>query len=51
MTAGDQKETFQELVEQTLGEDCSYDMVRTIYDNLNEMLEEQEGRTGTVEAG
>ena len=41
MTAGDQKETFQELVEQTLGEDCSYDMVRTIYDNLNEMLEEQ----------
>ena len=41
MTAGDQKETFQELVEQTLGEECSYDMVRTIYDNLNEMMEEQ----------
>ena len=41
MTAGDQKETFQELVEQTLGDDCSYEMVRTIYDNLNEMLEEQ----------
>lgn len=41
MTAGDQKEIFQELVEQTLGDDCSYEMVRTIYDNLNEMLEEQ----------
>ena len=41
MTAGDQKETFQELMEQTLGDDCSYEMVRTIYDNLNEMLEEQ----------
>lgn len=41
MTAGSQKETFQALVEETLGEDCSYEMVRTIHENLNEMLEEQ----------
>ena len=41
MTAGSQKETFQLLVEETLGEECSYDMVRTIHENLNEMMEEQ----------
>lgn len=41
MTAGSQKETFQALVEDTLGEECSYEMVRSIHENLHEMLEEQ----------
>ncbi|MDO4343286.1 MAG: DUF4317 domain-containing protein [Eubacteriales bacterium] len=41
MTAGGQKETFKSLVEETLGDECSYEMVRTIHENLNEMIEEQ----------
>ena len=41
LTAGGQKETFQTLVQETLGENCDYEMVRTIHDNLNEMIEEQ----------
>lgn len=40
-TAGGQKETFQELLEKTLREDCSYDALRAIYDNLTEMIEDQ----------
>lgn len=41
LTAGSQKETFQNLVQETLGEECSYELVRTIHENLNEMIEEQ----------
>ena len=41
MTAKSQKETFQALVEETLGEECDYETVRTIHDTLNEMIEEQ----------
>lgn len=41
ITAGEQKDTFQEIVSETLGDDCSYDIVRTIHDNLNEMIEQK----------
>lgn len=41
MTAGNQKETFQNLMEESLGDECSYEMVRTIHENLSEMMEEQ----------
>lgn len=41
LTAGNQKETFQNLVQETLGDECSYELVRTIHENLNEMIEEQ----------
>ena len=40
LTAKDQKTTFQSLVSDTLGEDCDYDTVRNIHDNLNELMEE-----------
>lgn len=40
LTANDQKVTFQSLIRDTLGEDCDYEIVRNIHDNLNEMLEE-----------
>ena len=40
ITAGEQKDVFQEIVAETLGDDCNYDMVRTIHDNLNEMIEQ-----------
>ena len=41
MSAGGQKETFQTLVEETLGEECEYEVVRSIHEKLNEMIEEK----------
>lgn len=40
LAANDQKESFQAIIEETLGEECSYETVRTIHENLSEMLEE-----------
>lgn len=40
LAAGFQKESFQAIIEETLGEDCSYETVKTIHENLSEMLEE-----------
>lgn len=40
LTAGSQKETFQSLVEETLGEDAEYEVVKNIHENLTEMIEE-----------
>lgn len=49
LTAGNQKETFNTLIEETLGEDCSYEVVRNIHENLNEMIEEQKDAPEPVE--
>lgn len=43
MPAADQKETFQNIVTETLGEDCDYETIKNIHDNLNEMIEEAKG--------
>ena len=40
LSAGSQKETFQTLVEETLGDDCDIETVKNIHDKLNEMAEE-----------
>lgn len=40
MSAGGQKETFQNLIVETLGEDCEYEIVKNIHDKLNEIIEE-----------
>lgn len=40
LSAGNQKETFQALVEETLGEACDIETVKNIHDKLNEMAEE-----------
>ncbi len=40
MSAGSQKNTFQAVIANTLGEDCEYDVVRNIHDHLNEIVEE-----------
>ncbi len=40
LPAGYQKESFTAIIEETLGETCSYETVRTIHEHLNEMLEE-----------
>ena len=42
MSAAEQKDVFHALIEDTLGEDCSYETVRTIHENLNEMMEEHQ---------
>ncbi|MDD6213424.1 MAG: DUF4317 domain-containing protein [Clostridiales bacterium] len=39
LSAGTQKETFHELVETALGENCDYEVLKTIHENLNEMVE------------
>ena len=40
LSAGGQKETFQALIEETLGEDCDIEVVKNIHDKLTEMVEE-----------
>lgn len=47
--AKQQKESFQAIIEETLGEECVYDVVRNIHDNLNEMIEEQKESLEPVE--
>ncbi|MFR0666784.1 MAG: DUF4317 domain-containing protein [Faecalimonas umbilicata] len=41
LSAGGQKETFQTLIEETLGEERDYEVVKNIHENLYEMLEEK----------
>jgi hypothetical protein len=40
ITAATQKDTFQAIVTETLGDDCDYDLVKTIHENLNTMIDE-----------
>lgn len=40
LSAESQKETFQALIEDTLGADCGIEMVKNIHDRLNELAEE-----------
>ncbi len=40
LSAGTQKETFQTLIEETLGEEAEYEVVKSIHENLTEMIEE-----------
>ena len=40
MSAGSQKSTFHSVVMNTLGEQCEYDIIRNIHEELNEMIEE-----------
>ena len=40
LTAKTQKETFHAVIEETLGNDCGYDVVKNIHENLNEMIEQ-----------
>lgn len=40
MTAESQKETFNNIIMNTLGEDCDFNTIKTIHETLNEMIEE-----------
>ena len=41
VSAENQKETFQTIITETLGNDCDYEVVKSIHENLNEMITEQ----------
>ncbi|HCD43260.1 MAG TPA: DUF4317 domain-containing protein [Lachnoclostridium sp.] len=40
MSAKSQKETFEAIVEETLGDNCDFETVKSLHENLNEMFEE-----------
>lgn len=40
MSAKSQKETFQAIVEETLGENCDFETVKELHENLSELMEE-----------
>lgn len=40
LPAKSQKETFNAIVEEALGTDCDYEVVKSIHENLNQMVEE-----------
>lgn len=39
LAAGDQKDTFNTVIEETFGEDCNFDLAKTVHAHLNAMLE------------
>ena len=41
LSAGDQKETFNAMIAESLGEDCDYEGVRNIHEKLQELVEER----------
>ena len=48
LSAGGQRDSFQALVEETLGEDCNYDTVVTIHEKLNDLIESQKDNPDPV---
>ena len=48
LSAGGQKESFQALVEETLGEDCAYETVVNIHEKLNELIVAQKDEPDPV---
>lgn len=40
LSAASQKETFHSLIEETLGDDAEYEVVKSIHENLTEMIDE-----------
>lgn len=41
LTSKEQSGVFQTIIEQSLGDDCSFETVKSIHENINEMIEEQ----------
>ncbi len=49
LTAGSQKDNFNMMLEDTLGEHCDYEIVKNVHDNLNQILEENKDNPDPVE--
>ena len=41
MPAAAQKETFRSIVEETIGQNCDYEVIKSIHENLNEVIAEK----------
>lgn len=41
LTSKEQSGVFQTIIEQSLGDECSFETVKSIHENINEMIEEQ----------
>lgn len=51
LSAGTQKESFQSMIEDTMGEDCAYSVIRNIHENLNTLIEENKESPEPLELG
>lgn len=51
MTAGGQKETFQTIIQDTLGDECEFEVVKEIHDQLTELIEEKKDDETPLELG
>lgn len=51
ISAGRQKESFKDIILNTLGEDCGFTIISTIHKNLNEMIEEAKEDPEPLELG
>lgn len=49
LPAPQQKESFQAIIEETLGDACDFDTVRNIHETLNEMIEENQDNPEPLE--
>lgn len=49
LTAGDQKDNFHMMLEDTLGEHCDYEVIRNVHENLNQIIEENKENQDPVE--
>lgn len=49
VTAGSQKEHFNLVLEEVLGEHCDYEVVRNVHENLNQIIEENKENPDPVE--
>ena len=47
MPAAEQKETFQSILAETVSEDCSYDVVQAVHEQLNGLIEEHKANRET----
>lgn len=51
MTAGGQKETFQTIIRDTLGDECEFEVVKEIHEQLTELIEEKKDDETPLELG
>ncbi|CDD57096.1 DUF4317 domain-containing protein [[Bacteroides] pectinophilus] len=51
MTAGGQKETFQAIIQDTLGDECEFEVVKEIHEQLTELIEEKKDDETPLELG
>lgn len=51
MTAGGQKETFQAIIQDTLGDGCEFEVVKEIHEQLTQLIEEKKDEEEPLELG